>query len=182
MFVGRPTLLDALQLVLCQDHKGSTNKPFGEHVGLDNFEWSAPYLPAGTTTGMPAADLQLVVQVADTFDGRIRAKDSAEIQRHTFAIKMDSLSWDSQKDLPTDSPGWDDMTPTLYPGGAIRGAAIELTELNIPIHQNAIVRISIVIPRYELEAWPSDGPSFWGREPWGNTYYTMVATMLEEVE
>jgi len=182
MFVGRPTLLDALQLVLCQDHKDSINKPFGEHSGVGNFEWTANYLPAGAVTGMPASDMQLVVQVADTFDERIRAKDSAEIQRHTFMIKMDSLSWNSQEDLPSDAPGWDDMTPALYPGGAIRGAAIELTELNIPIHQNAIVRVSIVIPRYALEAWPSDGPSFWGREPWGNTYYTMVATMLEEVE
>ena len=182
LFVGKPAVFDALQLMLCQDHRDSVNKPFGEHVGFGNFEWSGPDNNAGAIAGMPATDMQLVVQVADTFDSRIRAKDSAEIQRHTFMIKMDSFSWHRQEDLPTDGPGWDDMTPTLYPGGAIRGAVIQLNELNIPIHQNAIVRVSIVIPRYKLEAWPSNGPSWWGREPWGNTYYTMSATMLEEVE
>ena len=178
LFVGRPAMLDGLQLMLCQDHFNSTSKSFSEGSGATNFEWVRAYHAAGASVGTPHADMQVVVQVADTFDGRIRAKDSAEIQRHTFMIKMDSISWTKPGVLPLPVPSqWADMSPTLYPGGAIRGVATQLQDLNIPIHQNAIMRISVVIPLY---ADPT--AAFWGVQPWNRQYYTMVATMLEEVE
>jgi len=177
LFVGSPAVLDSLQLVLCQDHTDSLFEEFEEGSGVTNFEWNSDYPSAGAVTGAPHVDLQLVVQVADIFDARIRAKDSAEVQRHTFAVQYDDFSFRSQEALPSGGATFDDMEPDLVDGGSIRGAAVQLKHLNIPIHQNAIMRISVVLPLYDDTTSP-----FWGDQPWNRQYYTLVATMLEETK
>jgi hypothetical protein len=176
LFFGRPVLLDSLQLCLCLDNSGSSNKPFEAAAG-QSYDWVRNYSPAGGIINMPHTDLQIVVQVADTFDERIRAKDAAEIQRHGFNINSDDFSWQAPAATPGAGNTYNDMNPVTYPGGTIRGSVIQLNELNIPIHMNAIMRVSVVLPIYDdtTAAW-------WGAQPWAMQYITMVAGVLEEIE
>jgi hypothetical protein len=99
-----------------------------------------------------------------------------EINRYNFKIERDMIS-----ELPLLAPA-SDMTPT-YPSsvagsGAIHGASVQLTDLNVPIHLNATARISVVIPRYSS----STAYGWWGKEPWSMQYITMLITTLEECE
>jgi hypothetical protein len=177
LFFGRPVILDSLQLCLCLDHSLSTNKPFAATIAGQSFGWVRSYPEAGGVINMPQADMQLVVQVADTFDERIRAKDSAEIQRHGFFINSDDFSWDAPGVGPATAPTYNDMSPSSYPGGTIRGSVVQLNDLNVPVHMNAIVRVSVVLPIYNDAA-----VAWWGSQPWDKQYITMVAGLLEEIQ
>ena len=177
LFFGRPVLLDAVNLCLCLDHIDSSLKPFSEGTGTTMYTWLADYARAAASTGQPLADLQIVVQVADTFDNRIRAKDSAEIQRYAFTLRTDDFTWKKEGVLSGTAPGYDEMSPTAYAGGSIRGSVIQLDELNIPVHMNAIARVSVVLPVYgDLTK------AFWGAQAYNKQYVTMAVTTLEEVE
>tara|TARA_Y100000004_G_scaffold50442_2_gene55564 strand:+ start:4855 stop:6231 length:1377 start_codon:yes stop_codon:yes gene_type:complete len=177
LFFGKPVLFDAINLCLCLDHFDSSTKPFAEGTGTTTYTWLSDYATANASTGQPLNDLQVVVQVADTFDNRIRAKDSAEIQRYAFTLRSDDFSWQKPGVGAATAPGYDDMSPASYSGGTIRGSVVQLQELNIPVHMNAIVRVSVVLPIYaDLTK------AFWGTQAYSKQYVTMAVTTLEEVE
>jgi hypothetical protein len=74
------------------------------------------------------------------------------------------------------------MAPA-FPSGAftssVFGSAVQLKDLNIPLHQNATARIGVIIPRYTKSNFPE---GWWGVQPWSKQCYTLLVTTLEEME
>lgn len=171
-FIGRPAILDALDLVLALDNTGTvvpSQRPFASSAP---FIWPGRYLPANKDTPDDHDDLQIVVQVADVFDNRQRSRDAIEIAKHTFPINHNSVSHINRTTIGND------MTPAYPVANYMAGVAVQLGDLNIPLHQNAIVRVSVVIPQYDS----TTSYGFWGTEPWNKAIPTLVMTTLEELE
>ena len=171
LFIGKPAILDSVQLMLCLD----VNSPNNPYASNSPFLWPQNYEPAGGRTNDEHTDMAVSVQVADIFDQRDRARDALEINRYNFKIERDMIS-EIALGNPTTA-----MTPS-YPSAtgvsAINGAAVQLKRLNVPIHLNATARISVVIPRYN----DTTSYGWWGTEPWSMQYITMLVTTLEECE
>lgn len=171
LFIGKPAILDSVQLMLCLD----VNSPNNPYASNSPFLWPQNYEPAGGRTNDEHTDMAVSVQVADIFDQRDRARDALEINRYNFKIERDMISGIALTN-PTNA-----MTPS-YPSAtgvsAIKGAAVQLKDLNVPIHLNATARISVVIPRYN----DTTSYGWWGTEPWSMQYITMLVTTLEECE
>ena len=176
LFIGKPAILDSVQLMLCLD-ADSLNNPYSANIPSSAYSWPASYDPAGATTGDEHTDMAVSVQVADILDPRNRARDALEVNRYNFKIERDMISGISLAG-PTNS-----MFPS-YPSATgisgIRGAVVQLNDLNVPIHLNATARISVVIPRYD--ATTSTAYGWWGKLPWSKQYVTMLVTTLEECE
>ena len=111
-----------------------------------------------------------------------------EVMRKTFRINNDKLS---PLTLPTrsDTGGapYDDFAPKPQVNAAVGastvgGVRIHLDSLNIPIHQNARLRVSVVIPMYPT-ALTTCGwiPNATYPYPWLQQKVHMTVTMLEEV-
>lgn len=170
IFIGKPAILDSLQLMLITDQPSSDN-PYN---GSGNFVWPANYEPAAADANDEHTDLNVNVQIADIFSPRDRGRDALEVNRHNFKIERDSVSEIVLSQAPAN-----DMAPTFpsdVPSSAINGAAVQLKDLNIPIHQNATARISVVLPQYLT----SSSVGWWGIQPWSKQCITMLATTLEE--
>lgn len=171
-FFGKPVILDSVHLMAILDNTNTVTTEYEPFSSSTPFMWPASYTTANKKIGDDHKDMQIIVQVADPFDKRQRARDAIEVSKHTFAINHNAVSH-----INLGAPG-SDMTPAYPAGNSLAGAAVQLEELNIPVHQNAIVRVSIVIPQYD--AGTSRG--FWGTEPWNKMIPTLVMTTLEEIE
>ena len=171
-FFGRPVILDSVQLMAILDNTNTVTTEYEPFSSSTPFIWPGRYTPANKETGDDHKDMQIIVQVADPFDGRQRTRDAIEVSKHTFAINHNSVSH-----INLGAPG-SDMTPAYPAGNSLAGVAVQLKELNIPVHQNAIVRVSIVIPQYSA----TTSVGFWGTEPWNKMIPTLVMTTLEEIE
>ena len=171
-FFGQPAILDSLQLVMALDNTGVSDAAYKPFATSTPFIWPGRYLPANKEANDDADDMQLVVQVADPFEGRQRARDAIEVAKHTFPINHNAVSH-----INLTAVG-NDMTPAYPTNNFMAGAAVQLKDLNIPIHLNAIVRVSIVIPQYNS----TTAYGFWGTEPWNKMIPTLLMTTLEEIE
>tara|TARA_Y100001963_G_scaffold39147_1_gene54779 strand:- start:10946 stop:12070 length:1125 start_codon:yes stop_codon:yes gene_type:complete len=172
LFFGRPVILDAVQLMFCLDQENAAN-PYG---GTDPYVWGADYDEAGADASDEHTDLVVSVQVADLLSPRDRGRDALEVNRYDFKIERDMMSSITLSSSPTN-----DMTPS-YPSAvasnAISGVAVQLEQLNIPMHLNSTARVIVTIPRYS--ATTSHG--WWALQPWSKQYVTMVTTILEGLE
>lgn len=171
-FFGKPVILDSVHLMAILDNTNTVTTEYEPFSSSTPFMWPDRYTPANKEVGDDHKDMQIIVQVADPFGKRQRTRDAIEVSKHTFAINHNAVSH-----INLGAPG-SDMTPAYPAGNSLAGAAVQLEELNIPVHQNAIVRVSIVIPQYD--AGTSHG--FWGTEPWNKMIPTLVMTTLEEIE
>ena len=171
-FFGRPVVLDSLHLVAALDNTNTATAEYKPFASSTPFIWPDRYLPANKTANEDHDDMQIIVQVADPFDPRQRSRDCVEVSKHTFPINHNAVSH-TNLEAPTS-----DMTPNYPVQNSIAGAAVQLGDLNIPIHTNAVVRVSVVIPRYDLVT----ARGFWGYEPWNKMIPTLVMTTLEEIE
>jgi hypothetical protein len=171
-FFGRPVILDTINLMAILDNTGTSTTEYKPFASSTPFSWPGRYLPANKQSGDDHKDMQIIVQVADPFDKRQRARDAIEVSKHTFAINHNAVSH-----INLGAPG-SDMTPVYPTLNSLAGAAVQIKELNIPVHQNAIVRVSIVIPQYDA----GTPHGFWGTEPWNKMIPTLVMTTLEEIE
>lgn len=175
LFIGKPAILDSIHLMFCLDAQNVDN-PYSSSIPSSAYSWPASYDPAGATTGDEHTDMAVSVQVADILDPRNRARDALEVNRYNFKIERDMFSWHLMDANPANP-----MTPS-YPSAAAsnanHGVAIQLKDLDVPIHLNATARISVVIPRYD----DTTAYGWWGKLPWSKQYVTMLVTTLEECE
>ena len=171
-FFGRPVVLDSLQLVMALDNTGVADAAYKPFANSAPFVWPGRYVPANKEVGDDHDDMQLVVQVADPFDGRQRNRDAIEVSKHTFPINHNSVSHINL------SLVGNDFLPNYPADNYMTGVAVQLKDLNIPVHQNAIVRVCIVIPQYDS----TTAYGFWGTEPWNVMVPTVLMTTLEEIE
>jgi hypothetical protein len=190
-FLEKPSILDAIDLVLELDHASST---LGAARPFQNTFLYGAEAPDGYDDGGDDHGLAITAAVDNEFDRESRNMADIEVLRKRFAINNSSFST-----LPlavTDSD-YLDFIPSCNNNAALRnlattiqGVHIRLRDLNIPIHQNARLRISVVIPSYPTDlqggGWnPSTnfgpGASFAKAYPWLQQKVHMTVTMLEEV-
>lgn len=186
-FIEPPSILDSIDLVLEIDHASSAlaNTVFSNDFGFDAIR--PPAYPDAN-----ARDLVIVASVDNEFAREDRNLSDVEVLRKGFVVSNDAFS---PLPLPKDSsaaPTYADMTPSVdatLVGSTLQGVHIQLKELNIPIHQNARIRVSVVIPSYTdgTGITPNYRPNGWNPNnfsadyPWLQQKIHMAVTMLEEV-
>tara|TARA_Y100001938_G_scaffold150600_1_gene242347 strand:- start:2974 stop:4023 length:1050 start_codon:yes stop_codon:yes gene_type:complete len=184
-FLERPSILDSIDLVLEVDHSGSAlgaDRPF-----QNSFEYGAE-APDGYQPLSDDHGLAITAAVDNEFDRESRNMADVEVLRKRFAINNDAFSI---LPLPTHgggSPAYSTFEPTVdnavpCQATTIQGVHVRLNDLNIPIHQNARLRISVVIPSYPTALQPNGwNPNNYSKLfPWLQQKMHMTVTMLEEV-
>ena len=182
-FVEGPSILDSIDLILEVDHASYSGKLF-----QNDFAFAAGKAPPGYAD-TAAKDLVITATVDSVFAPEDRNMASVEVMRKGFAIGNDAFS---ELPLPKDAvtaPTYDDMAglTTFIAGSTIQGPHIRLHRLNIPIHQDARLRVAVVIPNYAVQnrsnGWNSTAvfSGFSADYPWMQQKIHMAVTMLEEV-
>ena len=183
-FFIEPSILDAIDLILEVDHASYTGKIFN-----NSFSFDATKAPNGYTD-LSARDLVITASVDSEFAREDRNMADVEVLRKGFTINADSFSRLSLPKDPGTSPGYSDMTPSVSntggskaPASTVQGIHLRLRDLNIPIHQNARLRVAVVIPSYSSDnrnnGWNPNNNSV--EYPWMQQKIHMAVTMLEEV-
>ena len=185
-FIVNPSILDAIDLVLEVDHASLSG---ASEVFKNNFEFSTGKQPEGYPD-KSSRDLVITAAVDSEFAREDRNMADVEVMRKGFVINHSKFS---PLPLPAVGSTYQDMAPavgtTNVPGSTVQGIHVRLHNLNIPIHQNARLRIAVVIPSYDAAAgspiphrnsgWnPND---FSVEYPWMQQKIHMSVTMLEEV-
>lgn len=188
-FIERPSILSAIDLILEVDHADVT--PEYANSFLYGATPPAAYAPSSNDRG-----LVITAAVDSEFAREDRNMADVEVLRRHFQVNNDSISPLAISESSSASPTYDDFVPK--PGvtsgalfaSTIQGVHISLGHiakgeegLNIPIHQRARLRVSVVIPSYTAVmrpcGWNPTGNS--GAYPWFQQKMHMTVTMLEEV-
>ena len=183
--IESPSVLDSIDLILEVDDTAYAQKVF-----QNNFEFSSStQVPAGYPD-VNSRDLVVTAAVDSEFAREDRNMSDVEILRKGFVIESGPFS---RLALPLYGSNYQDMEPEFgsvtdkAPGTTIQGAYVKLKDLNVPIHQYARLRVSVVIPSYlsvintvmRNSGWNPDNVS--ARYPWMQQKIHMAVTMLEEV-
>ena len=191
-FIERPSILSAIDLILELDHASASDKPY-----LNSFLYgtTAPpaYAPSSNDRG-----LVITAAVDSEFAREDRNMADVEVLRRRFQINNDAVSPLALSKNSATATTYDDFVPkpgvtTGCNASTIQGVHISLGHitkgeegLNIPIHQRARLRVSVVIPSYVAAmrpcGWnPDTAPVSSGAYPWLQQKMHMTVTMLEEV-
>lgn len=198
-FLEKPSILDSIDLILETDHASAT---LGALVYQNRFKYG-PVTIDGVTPESDDMGLVITAAVDSEFAREDRNLADIEILRRHFRINNDTISAQSLPSNDLGSPTYYDMEPPARPNGVgltngpyslfstLQGVCIRLNNLNIPIHQNARLRISVAIPKYSGDVATNTG---WNHEqttvddgevtfdePWYQQKMHMTVTMLEEV-
>ena len=187
-FVENPSILDAIDLILEVD---DPSLALGEEVFSNTFAFSAlNQVPEGYPD-VNSRDLVVTATVDSEFAREDRNMADIEVLRKGFVVGNDAFS---RLTLPTTAGSdYQDMSPQVknasdkMPSCTIKGPYIKLRNLNIPIHQNARLRVAVVIPSYvsiintvtRTSGWNPNNNS--AKYPWMQQKIHMAVTMLEEV-
>ena len=189
-FIDNPSILDAIDLILEIDHVDFSG---ASEVFQNTFAFASGDQPEGYPD-VNSRDLVITAAVDSEFAREDRNMADVEVLRKGFVIGSDAFSALS---LPKDSgtaPGYAEMTPATAnvggskaPAGTVQGVHVKLRDLNIPIHQNARLRVAVVIPTYinalgavqRTSGWNPN--NFSANYPWMQQKIHMAVTMLEEV-
>jgi len=184
-FIDNPSILDSIDLILEVD-----DPAYGDKVFQNPFEFtSSTQVPEGYPD-LNSRDLVITAAVDSEFAREDRNMADIEVLRKGFVIENDAFS---RLALPTHGTTYQDMEPGFntgkVPGTTIQGAYVKLRDLNIPIHQNARLRVAVVIPSYQINGvtgsvqrtsgWNPN--NFSAKYPWMQQKIHMSVTMLEEV-
>ena len=187
-FIERPSILSAIDLVLELDHASATDKPYA------NTFLYGDEAPDGYAASSNDRGLVITAAVDSEFAREDRNMADVEVLRRRFQINNDKVSTMALGEDAAAGTGYYDFIP--IPGvtdgchaSTVQGVHISLghpTEggegLNIPIHQRARLRVSVVIPSYGSDmrpnGWIPDPDQIY---PWLQQKIHMTVTMLEEV-
>jgi hypothetical protein len=186
-FLEKPSILDAINLVFELDNSAA---PTADKIYTNTFLYGTT-APDGYAASSDDHGLAIIATVDNEFDREDQNLADIEVMRKTFRINNDKLS---PLTLPTrsDTGGapYDDFAPKPQVNAAVGastvgGVRIHLDSLNIPIHQNARLRVSVVIPNYPSTlqpcGWHPSSPALAKPYPWLQQKVHMTVTMLEEV-
>jgi hypothetical protein len=187
-FLERPAILDAIDMHLVVDHPLLTPTTYA-----NDFKYGTPW-PSGQTPNGDSEDLVVMAHVDSEFSKEDRNMSDIEVMRRGFKINRDTMSFlPLPKSTESSTLIYSDMTPYagqaaagatygVSRGGTLTGRHIELSDLNIPLHQNTRLRVSVCIPFYDADRV---NPGGWEMNdvnmPWYTQQMNMTVTMLEEV-
>jgi hypothetical protein len=187
---SRPVVVNALNVLMRLD--GGATTATNPYVGTHNPGAVSPYTtgihtrPPVFVSGTPSADVVVVLDVCNPASPEDAELNDVELTRHRWVVNEEPFTLIPASTTPAAAPTWNDFNPpfdAIGPGGTdnrpINGRLLELSDLNIPIHQNARVRLSIVIPKYDGTV---SGVGSWGAIPWYLQAWDATLTVLEEVQ
>jgi len=192
-FIERPSILSSIDLILELDHASA---PRGAY--LNSFLYGDE-APDGYAASSNDRGLVITAAVDSEFAREDRNMADVEVLRRRFQVNNDSISLLPLPVSSTSGDAYDDFVPKpcISPAheiaSTVQGVHISLgypTEtgagLNIPIHQMARLRVSVVIPSYTSGmrpcGWnPDTATVSSGAYPWYQQKIHMTVTMLEEV-
>mgnify|MGYP003108992699 FL=1 len=186
-FMAEPRILDAIDLVLEVDHASLPASGANQFRAFNNtFEHnsnSEAYAPGANDRG-----LVITASVDSEFAREDMNMSDVEVLRKNFEINHSTISKMPLSKASDVAKTYTDFDPAPgavngAPGGTLQGVHIRLHRLNIPIHQNARLRISVVIPSYPDAMHPNGwNPNDFSADcPWLQQKVHMTVTMLEEV-
>jgi len=165
--VHRPTIITNVDVMLHTDQIGSPTRQYA-----NGFLYGNPP-PQGYANGDASEDFSFSLHVDAPTSTENRQLNEVELIRSQFVVNQSTATYKA----------WGfphvDMTPAAFPGGPPHGVW-EPVACNVPIHQNARVRLSLVIPP-AITVAASAYNSSWGNYPWSRQHFTTVVHMLEEV-
>jgi hypothetical protein len=166
--INRPAVVTHLDVLLMVDNAAASGRVF-----TNTFSYGA-LPPQGFSNGDPSKDFSFCLHVDAPTSAENRQLNEVELTRNSFVLQRSQVS-----DARIAGTLSNDMTPTGFPGGFVSGV-YEPVEGNVPLHQNARVRLSCVIPPV-LATAVTNYTSSWGDEPWFMQQFGVVVHMLEEV-
>tara|TARA_R100001163_G_C5058744_1_gene195390 strand:- start:1267 stop:2142 length:876 start_codon:yes stop_codon:yes gene_type:complete len=129
--------------------------------------------PPGFAAAQETQDFTLSLEVSSPLSPENRQHTDVEIARNQFIFNRDLFR-------PVAWPGAaTDMNPSGWPGGAPAGWIIPL-EVDVPLHQESIARLNLVIPPSISGASPYNSP--WLTEPWFQCHWGVTLVVLEGLE
>ena len=204
-FLERPSILDGIDLILETDHPSVTNA-FAK-VFLNRFQYGNS-TSDGITPNSWDRGLVITASVDNEFSREDRNLSDIEVLRRDFVLNNEPFTPQRTGTKSTNAPSYegfnntavDASTSAVIAGRVLASSAygvhVRLHSLNIPIHQNARLRISVAIPRYgdplsQNDGWNpltsmgvlDDGSPETGyfSNPWYQQKVHMTVTMLEEI-
>tara|TARA_Y100001963_G_scaffold53132_2_gene74446 strand:+ start:4972 stop:6030 length:1059 start_codon:yes stop_codon:yes gene_type:complete len=184
-FLERPSILDSIDLILETDHTDAALDA-ADKVYTNDFDYG-DLAADGYAGGSDDRGLVITASVDNVFDVEDRNLSDVEILRKGFKINNDELSAQQISYKHGVSPTYTDFDPKVQESGAgastVHGIRIRLDRLNIPIHQNARLRVAVLIPLYDTTMRTNSGwtPNTTYPYPWLQQKVHMTVTMLEEV-
>jgi hypothetical protein len=183
-YLEKPSILDAINLIFEVDHVDTSLNEY-----KNDFLYGS-VAPDGYTPLSDDRGLVILATVDSEFDREDQNMADVEVMRKVFRVNYDRIS-----PLPTSvdsgtAPVYEDFAPkpttTVQVGAStLDGVHIHLDRLNIPIHQNARLRVWVVIPDYPAAlqpcGWHPASPTLGKPYPWLQQKVHMTVTMLEEV-
>jgi len=129
--------------------------------------------PPGFAAAQETQDFTFSFEVSSPLSPEDRQHTDVEIARNQFIFSRDLFR-------PVAWPGGaTDMNPSGWPGGAPAGWIIPL-EVDVPLHQESIARLNLVIPPATAGPVPYGSP--WGVKPWYQCHWGVTLVVLEGLE
>lgn len=180
----RPVILHATSVFIHNDGGATTTRPY---PGTDNPLGPPPYTygtpaPQGFNPGDSTVDVPIVIDVMCPGSLEDAELTDVEYTRTRWAINEERASLVEPDSAAAD---WDDMLPPYASAPLftdqrpLLGRVVEHRGLNIPIHENARVRVAVLIPDYTNAAASNVS---WGVFPWAVQAWSATLTVLEEVQ
>ena len=183
-FLERPSILDAIDLVFELDNSGADA---ADKIYTNTFLYGTTP-PEGYTASSDDHGLAVIATVDSPFDVEDKNMADIEVMRKTFRINNDKLSTLPISYKSTAAPTYTDFVPkpqdtTGCGASTVQGVRVHFDRLNIPVHQNARLNVSVVIPFYPTTMQPCGWhPNNLSKTyPWLQQKVHMTVTMLEEV-
>jgi hypothetical protein len=164
--LGASAIIKSLDVFFMLD----TNAP-GLHPYQNTYRFSA--LPLGVSdVNTRDVSVQILVDRPVAYGSENRRLNQVVSNKRDFAINTAQM-------LHTPALPTQDMFPGPYPGGNLSGRWF-VVDVNEPVPEGSRVRLAIVIPDYTLLA--PGVVAGWGVDPWLVQYYSVILTVLEELE
>lgn len=135
---------------------------------------AAPTNPPGKVASDPVSDIDVVLTVDNPWRPEDRSLGAVEIGRHKFKATAEYIN---RINATLAAGGYNDMLPAFpAPGTYLRGVGVWARDLNLPIHRDARVRLALALPHWAADEAP------WGVTPTNEQYFSLCATVLEEIQ
>ena len=179
---NRPCILHAVSCMLQNDGGADAARPYPG-------TYSPGVLPAYSFSGTPpigapaseeTQDVFIVLDVMNPGSPEDAELTDVEYIRQRWVVNEEAFTLFEPSSTAAD---WNDIIPSYEAGLALAtvrpllGRVVEHRDLNIPIHERARVRLSVVVPKYQVTA-----SSSWGDVPWYIQAWSTTLTVLEEVQ
>jgi len=181
---SRPAILYGVSVMLHLDGGTTSARPYsGTHdLTLPPYTYSgAGNPPPPFAAGSDTIDVPIVVDVMNPGSPEDAELTDVEVTRTQWTVNEDMFSLIAPS---ASGAGWNDMTPHYDSTGvsdtrALGGRIVEYRDLNVPIHEQARLRLAVSIPLYDGTVYM---PATWGTIPWFLQAWSITLTVLEEVQ